>query len=251
MARSRLPQVYENRLILPDEEKNQLLPVIVGSESWYAWLANEQNQSFSLKNRLGTFTARHERKRNGWYWYIYHKRNGKLRKAYLGKTEKITLEHLNAVATTLISQSTIYDWSETYSSLEVDDASRVTTDSVDRREGVLVAPIYASVESAESRPLAAQYQPTQLTPLIGREHEVARACTLLRQSEVRLLTLTGTGGIGKTRLGLEVTARLTHDFADGIYFVPLAPLSDPELVVPTIAQTLGIKEAGRNHCWIS
>src|SRR6266567_1878202 len=144
MARSRLPQVYENRLILPDEEKNQLLPVIVGSESWYAWLANEQNQSFSLKNRLGTFTARHERKRNGWYWYIYHKRNGKLRKAYLGKTEKITLEHLNAVATTLISQSTIYDWSETYSFLDVDDTARATANPIETREGVLLAPIYAS-----------------------------------------------------------------------------------------------------------
>ena len=89
MARSRLPLVYNNRLFLPDEEKDQLLPVVVGSESWYAWLANEQNQSFSFKNRLGTFTARRERKRHGWYWYIYHKRNGKLRKAYLLKARLV------------------------------------------------------------------------------------------------------------------------------------------------------------------
>ena len=246
MARSRLPLVYDNHLFLPDEEKNQLLPVVVGSESWYAWLAHEQNQSFSFKNHLGTFTARRERKRHGWYWYIYHKRNGKLRKAYLGKTEKITLERLNVVSTTLVSQSTINDWSETYTSLEIDDASRATADSADRREGVLVAPIYTSAEPAELRPLAAQYQPIQLTPLIGREHEVEQACALLRRSEVRLLTLTGTGGIGKTRLGLEVMARLTHDFADGNYFVPLATISDPELVVPYIAQVLGIKETGQN-----
>jgi IS1 family transposase len=156
MARSRLPLVYNNHLFLSGEEKDQLLPVIVGSVSWYTWLANEQNQSFSFKNNLGTFTARRERKRYGWYWYAYHKRNGKLRKAYLGKTEKITLERLNAVATTLVSQSTINDWSETYSSLEVDVASLVIADSVDRREGVLVAPIYASAESAKSRPLAVQ-----------------------------------------------------------------------------------------------
>jgi predicted ATPase/DNA-binding CsgD family transcriptional regulator len=246
MARNRIPLVYDNHLFLPDEEKDQLPPVIVGSESWYAWLANEQNQSFSFKNHLGTFTARRERKRHCWYWYAYHKRNGKLRKAYLGKTEKITLERLNVVSTTLVSQSTINDWSETYASLEVDDASRVTTDSVDKREGVIVAPIYASAEPTESLPLAAQYKPIQLTPLIGREHEVERACTLLRRSEVRLLTLTGTGGIGKTRLGLEVMARLTHDFADGSYFVPLATISDPELVVPYIAQVLGIKETGQN-----
>src|SRR5437899_5420286 len=134
MARSRLRLVYDNRLFLPDEEKDQLLSIIVGSESWYAWLAHEQNQSFSFKNHLGTFTGRRERKRHGWYWYFYHKCNGKLRKAYLGKTEKLTLERLNAVATALVNQSTIYDWSETYSSLEVYAASRVTTDSVDWRE---------------------------------------------------------------------------------------------------------------------
>ncbi len=246
MARSRLPLVYNNRLFLADEEKDQLPSIVVGSESWYRWLAHEQNQSFSFKNSLGTFTARRERKRNGWYWYIYHKRNGKLRKGYLGKTEKITLERLNAIAKTLVSLSTVNDWSKTCSPLEVDDASRVTVDFVDRREGVLVAPISASAEPSESKPLAAQYKPIQLTPLIGREHEVERACTLLRRSEVRLLTLTGTGGIGKTRLGLEVMARLTHDFADGNYFVPLATISDPELVVPYIAQVFGIKATGQN-----
>ena len=67
MARSRLSLVYDSRLFLPDEEKDQLPPVVVGSESWYTWLAYEQNQSFSFKNPLGTFTARRERKRNGWY----------------------------------------------------------------------------------------------------------------------------------------------------------------------------------------
>jgi predicted ATPase/DNA-binding CsgD family transcriptional regulator len=86
--------------------------------------------------------------------------------------------------------------------------------------------------------------PAQLTPLIGREQEVAALCALLRQPEVRLLTLTGTGGIGKTRLGIEVALTLLDDFVDGIFFVPLAPISDPELVLPTIAHTLGLREAG-------
>jgi predicted ATPase/DNA-binding CsgD family transcriptional regulator len=63
---------------------------------------------------------------------------------------------------------------------------------------------------------------------------------------VRLLTITGTGGIGKTRLGLEVMARLRPDFADGHYFVPLVTISDPELVISLIAQVLGIKETGQN-----
>ena len=84
--------------------------------------------------------------------------------------------------------------------------------------------------------------PAQLTPLVGRDHEVATACALLRQPDVRLLTLTGTGGVGKTRLGLQIATELIGDGTDGVCFVPLASISDPELVVPTIAQILGIKE---------
>jgi predicted ATPase len=61
---------------------------------------------------------------------------------------------------------------------------------------------------------------------------------------VRLVTLTGPGGTGKTRLGLQVAAELLDEFADGVYFVNLAPISDPELVISTIAQTLGVPESG-------
>ncbi len=84
--------------------------------------------------------------------------------------------------------------------------------------------------------------PVQLTPLIGREREVAAVGQLLQREEVRLLTLTGPGGTGKTRLGLQMAAQLSEVFSDGVFFVNLAPLSDPELVVPTIAQALGVKE---------
>jgi predicted ATPase len=84
--------------------------------------------------------------------------------------------------------------------------------------------------------------PIQLTPLLGREQEVAAVCDLLRRQEVRLLTLTGAGGIGKTRLALQVAADLVDDFADGVYFVSLASISDPALVLPTIAQAFDLKE---------
>jgi predicted ATPase/DNA-binding CsgD family transcriptional regulator len=84
--------------------------------------------------------------------------------------------------------------------------------------------------------------PVSLTPLIGREQEVQALYALLLRPDVRLLTLTGTPGVGKTRLALEVTRDLLHDFADGVSFVPLASISDPDLAIPTIAQTFGVKE---------
>jgi transcriptional regulator with XRE-family HTH domain len=84
--------------------------------------------------------------------------------------------------------------------------------------------------------------PLPLTSLIGREEEVTSVCALLRRPEVRLVTLTGTGGIGKTRMALRVASELHSNFADGICFVSLAALEDPALVVSTIAQALGLKE---------
>src|SRR5712691_11176993 len=85
--------------------------------------------------------------------------------------------------------------------------------------------------------------PVQPTPLIAREREVAAVQQLLLREDVRLLTLTGPGGSGKTRLGLHVAAELSDHFTGGISFVNLTPISDAELVVPTIAQTLGVKES--------
>jgi predicted ATPase/DNA-binding CsgD family transcriptional regulator len=85
--------------------------------------------------------------------------------------------------------------------------------------------------------------PVYLTPLIGREQEVQVVCSLLQRPEVRLLTLTGPGGVGKTRLGIQIASDLMHDFANGVCFVPLGPITDPELVIVTIAQALDLPEA--------
>jgi predicted ATPase/DNA-binding SARP family transcriptional activator len=84
--------------------------------------------------------------------------------------------------------------------------------------------------------------PAQSTPLLGREQEVAAAGERLRSEAVRLLTLTGPGGTGKTRLGLQVAADLLDAFESGVYFVGLAPISDPHLVASRIAQSLGVRE---------
>jgi predicted ATPase/class 3 adenylate cyclase len=86
--------------------------------------------------------------------------------------------------------------------------------------------------------------PLQSTPLLGREREVAAARERLLSDDVRLLTLTGPGGTGKTRLSLQVAAELIDQFADGVFFVALAPIADPLLVPATIAQALGIRDVG-------
>src|SRR5579884_2982049 len=98
--------------------------------------------------------------------------------------------------------------------------------------------------SVQSEQSSLHNLPAQLTTLIGRKREVETICTLLRKPEVRLLTLTGTPGVGKTRLALEVAWELVHDFADGVHLVSLASLSDPALVIPTIARRLGLTESG-------
>ena len=86
--------------------------------------------------------------------------------------------------------------------------------------------------------------PIQLTPLIGRQHETRQVGELLLRPEVRLMTLTGVGGTGKTRLALSVAGTLLDHFEDGVFFVPLGDLSDPGLVPLAIARPLGVPESG-------
>ncbi len=174
-------------------------------------------------------------KQGAWYWRAYRKRGGKLQRVYVGKVEEVTPERLNAVARELFGQA----------------EQKVNSEAA--RAG-------APLGNPETIPPTAQptiprrssaYQnrrpstfPLPLTSLIGREREIVAACTLLSRPEVRLLTLTGTGGVGKTRLALAIATELRDAFPDGVCFVSLASIQDADLVLPTLMQALGLQETG-------
>ena len=88
--------------------------------------------------------------------------------------------------------------------------------------------------------------PVQLTAFVGRANEVQEVKELLLREDVLLATITGPGGVGKTRLGLQVAGELAEHFPGGLYFVPLSAITDPALIPSLIAQTVGVKEAGQS-----
>jgi transcriptional regulator with XRE-family HTH domain len=117
-------------------------------------------------------------------------------------------------------------------------------DSSERTALLLAARAPATLADATPRGVVRVGLPTPPTPLIGRQTAIARICGLLAKPETRLVTVTGPGGVGKTRLAIAVAATLRAAFPDGVGFVDLSPLTDPMLVLPTLAATLTMTEHG-------
>src|SRR3954447_14435535 len=84
--------------------------------------------------------------------------------------------------------------------------------------------------------------PAPLTSFIGREREIEQICALLRREDVRFLTLTGPGGVGKSRLALAVLSAIAANYSDGVRFVPLAAVRDHGLIASVLARALGVPE---------
>lgn len=236
--------------ILTYHRDGQTSQLVVDSTAWYAWL--QTAFTFTFCSEYGTFTVHKERTdkpRRGLYWSTYHTHNGMVRRVNLGPSKKVTLHQLMLVAFQLFEAR-----AETIVSDEqvLDEKAGHRSSFAYRRQPRLMRasnhPLQQQVIAKETSYEVALVKPRRsilpvpLTPFIGRAQEMTFVQDLLQSENVRLVTLTGPGGSGKTRMALQVATRLYDNFPDGVCFVDLAPQSDPELVIPTIAHTFALKD---------
>jgi len=217
---------------LRDNSSERKLTVTPDSQEWFALLANIP--SFTFSGQHGQLTVRQEaRPGGGVYWYAYRRTGKRMVKKYLGRTLELTLAQIEAVAREITTSSAFHSKQEPLAR----DPSLEQAYLSSRAPSIVSEALHSS---PKSKPV--WKTPAFLTPFVGRQQEVAAICALLSRPEVRMLTLWGTGGIGKTRLAIEATGMMRTSFADGVCFVGLAPIRDPDLVMPTIARALSIQK---------
>jgi serine/threonine-protein kinase PknK len=181
--------------------------LVIGSDAWRAALEDDDRAGFHFAGASGQFTARRETRRQTTYWYAYRKSGRRLHKVYLGRTVELSLERLEQAAAALTAR--------------IAAAARSTA-----------LPALNGVASGTL--------PIERSSLVGREGDIAELSRLV--TTTRQVTITGVGGVGKTRLALRVAHTIRSAFADGVWFVQLAALTDPRLVPHTVARAVGIAE---------
>src|SRR2546428_10251060 len=177
-----IPVVQGDTLLYQRSGADYQLPV--GTPAWYGWLSTAR--TFAFRGAFGTFTARKEQasnKRGGWYWRAYRRREGTLHRVYVGKSEELTLERLNAVAVTLTGQDSVdgVDGDEREPGQRVPQGQPEATSDRDRFLQSSTAASWSPAERGEASETASRRTstlPLPLPPLIGREQEVAAACPL-------------------------------------------------------------------------
>jgi predicted ATPase/DNA-binding CsgD family transcriptional regulator len=219
------PRVSDGLLFVGDEATS---PLAVGSPAWFAWLAGAM--AFAFVGADGRFTARKERVSNGrggWYWRAYRRVGRRLLRAYLGRSEALALALLEATATRLADEAASLD----------DDRDRAPRrgDSAGRGQPSAAAP---AGRAGRRSPVPGNL-PGTMTSFVGREQELAEVARLV--TATRLLTLTGAGGCGKTRLALEVARAVAGDYPDGAWLVELAAATEPMSVPRLVAASLQIR----------
>lgn len=194
----------------PDGESGRRLRV--GGPGWESWLRQPGVTTFRVEDGAAPFTARRQSQRGHWYWYAYRRQAGRLHKFYLGRPRDITIERLEAAGMRFAAVT--------------EAASALARDRVH--------------PNREPLPRVRHNLPSQLSSFLGRQAESAEVRRLLAAG--RIVTLTGAGGVGKTRLALHVAAALLEGSADPVWLVELAPLADPALVPQAVARAVGIRE---------
>src|SRR5260370_28348768 len=224
-AMAQTPPIIQDG-VLTDLRDGSPVRIVVDSSDWYAWL--QTASIFTFRGEHGSFTAHKEHagnRRGGAYWRAYRTWQGKLHRAYLGQSEGLTLERLQSVAVMLANKG------EGDNSLDVpglEGETRPSSEASSRASTRLRRASGAQEphEAVRSKPWLSSL-PVPLSTLIGREQEMRAICDLLSRPEVRLLTITATGGVCKTPRPLWAPRVLVPHFPQVPLCLPVAAGSVP------------------------